>query len=241
MTMVTKNAASAGPCVVAAALLVSVSSLAAQGVARAPVRPDFSGYWELRLDSFNVPPAMLTPQAAAAAPARAKSDADALSRCVLVGMPAVMDDRATLDVRHAPSVMGIVAKSPSSTRYIYLDGRSHPQDDELEPTTNGHSVGKWDGDTLVVDTVRFNDRGVTRIPGGGYRTAASHLVERYRLLEDGRRLSVVFTWEDPMVFQQPHTYEFRYYKVEQITEPRMFNCFATPDRTRFLTGMPGGK
>jgi hypothetical protein len=35
-------------------------------------------------------------------------------------------------------------------------------------------------------------------------------VERYRLLEDGQRLSVLFTWEDVEVFQSPHTYEFRY-------------------------------
>jgi hypothetical protein len=219
----------------AAAVLAAAVPLTAQRGAAVATRPDFSGYWELRLDSFGVPPAMLTPQATAAAAGKAKSDADALSRCALIGMPALMNDRATLDVRHAASVIGMVAKSPSSTRYIYLDGRAHPQEDELEATTNGHSVGRWEGDTLVVDTVGFNDRGLTRIPGGGYRTPSSHLVERYRLLEGGQRLSVVFRWEDTTVFTRPHTYEFRYYKVAQISEPRVFQCFPTSERTQFLT------
>jgi hypothetical protein len=216
-------------------LLLAIARVAAQGVSTDAARPDFSGYWELRLESFNVPRAVLTPQSMVAAESQARKDAEALSRCALIGMPALMDDRATLDVRHAHSVIGIVAKSPSSTRFIYTDGRRHPPSDELEATTNGHSIGTWDGDTLVVDTVGFNDRGVTRIPGGGYRTPASHLVERYRLLDDGQHLSVVFTWEDPAVFQRPHTYEFRYYKVPEISEPRTQTCFASPERTRFLT------
>jgi len=222
-------------------LLVGVVPQAVQRAAAPAPRPDFSGYWELRLDSFSVPRASLTGQAAAAAESQTKKDADALSRCAVIGMPAVMDDRSTLDVRHAPKVIGIVAKSPSSTRYIYTDGRSHPAADELEPTTNGHSVGRWEGDTLIVDTVGFNDRGVTRIPGGGYRTAASHLVERYRLVDEGQRLSVVFTWEDPGVFQRPHVYEFRYAKVREISEPRVVNCVPNAERTRFLTSAPAAR
>jgi len=135
-----------------------------------------------------------------------------------------MEDRAALDIRQSPSVIGIVAKSPSSLRYIYTDGRTHPEKDDGEPTTNGHSIGHWEGDTLVVDTVGFNDRGVRSIPGGGMRTPDSHLTERYRLMDGGQRLSVTFTWDDPSVFQKPHTYEFRYYKIRQMSEPRVYNC-----------------
>ena len=211
-------------------MLVTVASadLTAQS------RPDFSGYWELRLDSFNVPRALLTPQAAGTVEGQLKKDVEALSRCLNIGMPAMMDDRAPLDIRHSPTVIGMVAATQSSTRYIYTDGRMHPGKDELEGSTNGHSIGRWEGTTLIVDTIGFNDRGVTRIPGGGFRAQASHLVERYRLLEDGQRLSVSFTWEDPAVFQRPHTYEFRYYKVRQIREPRTLNCVPDSARTTFL-------
>lgn len=203
----------------------------------AQTRPDLSGFWELRYDSFSVPSAALTPAAAAAAPQIAKADAVAISRCQAVGLPALMADRAPLDLRQSATVIGIVAKLPSSTRYIYLDGRPHPPADEYEPTTNGHSIGRWEGDTLVVTTMGLNEGGVRSIPGGGARGSSSRLTERYRLLNGGQRLSVTFTWEDPSVFQTPHTYEYRYYRVRDVPLPRVYQCNpADPERTRFLTG-----
>ena len=80
-----------------------------------------------------------------------------------------------------------------------------------------------------------NDRGVRSIPGGGVRTPDSHLIERYRLLENGQRLSVTFRWDDPKIFQKPHTYEFRYYKVSRISEPRVNTCNPNDaERAKFL-------
>ena len=98
--------------------------------------PDLSGYWEMRFDSFHVPRAVLTTAAQAATAARLKRDLDAIRGCVNVGIPALMNDRATLDIRQSASVIGMVAKAPSSTRYIYTDGRKHPDAEELEGTTN---------------------------------------------------------------------------------------------------------
>jgi hypothetical protein len=148
-----------------------------------------------------------------------------------------MGDRAPLDIRQSSTVIGIIAKAPSSTRYIYTDGRTRPAKEDYEPTTNGYSIGHWEGDTLVVDTVGFNDRGATGIPGGGVRTADSHLIERYRLLQGGNRLSVTFTWEDAKIFQMPQTYEFRYYKTPLIGEPRVYPCDAgDSERGAFLMG-----
>jgi hypothetical protein len=207
--------------------------------AAATARPDISGYWELRFDSFNVPRASLTTAAQAAVERQRKKDLDAIRGCINIGMPAVMNDHATLDIRQSPTVIGIVAKSPSSARYIYTDGRKHPDAEELEATTNGHSIGRWSGETLMVDTVGLNERGITAIPGGGYRTVKSHLVEQYRLSSDGQQLLVTFTWTDAGVFRMPHSYAFRYYKVRSISEPRVINCIPNdPDRTRFLTEAP---
>jgi hypothetical protein len=216
-------------------LVVLALSSVALGQSAAQVHPDLSGYWELRYDSFHVPAASLTSQAAADQPNQRRQDIEAVRRCINVGVPALMADRAPLDIRQSPTVIGMVAKSPSSVRYVYTDARTHPEKDDLELTTNGHSIGHWEGDTLVVDTVGFNDRGVRAIPGGGARTANSHLTERYRLLEGGQRLSVTFTWEDSNVFQKPHTYEFRYYKVRQVSEPRVYTCNPNDaDRAKFL-------
>ena len=46
-------------------------------------------------------------------------------------------------------------------------------------------------------------------------------MERYRLVDGGQRLSVTFTWQDAKVFAKPHTYEFRYYRLPRISEPRI--------------------
>ena len=214
-------------------LLLSAVAVCAQQ------HPDLSGYWELRYDSQNIPQASLTPEVLAGGPAQIRHDIEAVRWCNPIGMPAIMADRSGIDLRQSPSVIGIVAKPQSSARYIYLDGRSHPEKDELDPTTNGHSIGRWEGDVLVVDTVGFNDRGVTRLPGGGVRTQNSHLTERYRLLDNGQRLDVTFTWEDAKVFTKPYTYEYRYYRIPEISEPRIFGCNANDaQRAKFLMEPP---
>jgi hypothetical protein len=221
------------------ALLLAACSAAPTFAQVGAPHPDVSGYWELRFDSFNVPRAALTPAAQAAAEARRKKDLDAIRGCINIGMPALMNDRATLDIRQSTSVVGMVARSPSSTRYVYIDGRKHPDADELEGTTNGHSIGRWQGDALLVDTTGFNDRGITAIPGGGYRTARSHLVERYQLSADGQHLTVTFTWTDPVVFRRAHSYAFRYYRVPTIAEPRVVNCIPNDaERAKFLNEAP---
>lgn len=212
-------------------LIVGGSPVAAQH------HPDLSGYWELRYDSMSVPAASLTAQGAAGTAAQSRIEREAIRWCNNLGVPFIMGDRAPLDIRQSSTVIGIIAKAPSSTRYIYTDGRTRPAKEDYEPTTNGYSIGHWEGDTLVVDTVGFNDRGATSIPGGGVRTADSHLIERYRLLQGSNRLSVTFTWEDAKIFQMPQTYEFRYYKTPLIGEPRVYPCDAgDSERGAFLMG-----
>jgi hypothetical protein len=79
----------------------------------------------------------------------------------------------------------------AATRYLYLDRPTHINRDEFDSTTSGDSITRWEGNVLVVDTVGFDDnKGMTAIPGGGFRTSDSHLVERYRLLNSGSILSV---------------------------------------------------
>jgi hypothetical protein len=202
--------------------------------------PDLSGYWELHYDSRSVSPASLTKEAIAKMSGQEQHDRLAMRWCALVGMPEVMEDGSTLDLRQGSKDIAILAKTTSSVRYIYLDGRSHPAKDELDPVTNGNSVAQWDGETLVVDTIGFSDRGITAIPGGGFRTLDSHLVERFRLLSGGRVLSVISTWADSKVFAKPHSYEFRYSKAMQNSLPLQYQCNANDqDRANFL--MPDAK
>jgi len=87
-------------------------------------------------------------------------------------------------------------------RPIYMDGRGHPENGER--TIQGHSVGSWEGDTLVVDTRLFADHrspyGVG-VPSG----AQKHVVERYTLSEDGAQLLVDVFLEDPEYLAGPFT------------------------------------
>src|SRR6185295_14070623 len=104
-------------------------------------------------------------------------------------------------------------------RFIYMD-RPHAdvKAPTYVPTGFGDSTGRWDRDTLVVDTVGFvarvcdSRRPVMLTPGWGRAKDTTHLVERYRLTSPDE-LSVTFTWEDPTVFVAPHTYSYTYKRV----------------------------
>ena len=124
-------------------LFLALLALSAS-TAYAQTPPDISGYWELRYDSFNIPAASLTAPAAADQPNQRQRDLEAIRWCINVGVPALMGDRAPLDIRQSPTVTAVVAKSPSSVRYIYTDGHNHPDKDDFDPTTNGHSIGHWE-------------------------------------------------------------------------------------------------
>jgi len=205
-------------------------------------RPDLSGFWELHFDSANVPPAALTTAMKSEDPSvQYKHDMTAIRWCHFFGLPYVMS-ASPIDIIQSVNGKEILVTTPvrNPARHIYTDGRPHVSKDTFDPVSGGHSIGGWESDTLVVDTVGFSDEGVTRIPGGGRRTPDSHLVERFRLLDNGNRLSVVFTWDDAKVFQRPHTYEFRYYRAPKGTEARNQDCNASDEaRGKFLLEPPG--
>ena len=208
------------------ALLCVNTTIGAQGgggrgaAARSVDAHDISGFWALSFDSRKVPPAKLLPRITRAmVDLHARRDVHAKRWCNFIGVPAVMDSGTPIDIRQGPTTIMIAPENNPAPRYLYL-GRKHVDPEIYDQTTNGDSIASWEGDTLVVDTVGFHaTRGITTIPGGGFKTDKSHLVERYRLVENGDVLSVTFTWTDPTVFAAPHTYEFRYNRLPATYEP----------------------
>ena len=89
-------------------------------------------------------------------------------------------------------------------RVVYMDGRTHP--DDLIPSWWGHSIGRWEGDTLVVDTVGYNDKFWFDSRGTPH-TETLHTVERFTRLSWGR-LRNEFTLDDPGAFTKPITMTF---------------------------------
>lgn len=201
-----------------------------------------SGFWELPADGQNVPRAKLAASVTTAMlDEQAKRDAHAIRWCNYLGMPLLMSASRPLDIRQGQREIIVHTEVNATPRHLYLNRATHINPDEFDPTTNGDSIARWEGDVLVVDTIGFAaDKGVTAIPGGGFRTANTHLVERYRLLKNGAVLSVTFTWEDPTVFQTPHSYEFRYQRLSKDYEPRpRLPCDPfDEERTKFLTTPP---
>lgn len=188
---------------------------------------NLAGFWELRDGSKNVPKPKLLDSFKGELPRYNKIVFAASRWCHPLGVPFIMGDSAPLDLIQDSAELAITAEVQSSARHIYLDGRKHPPMDEFEPTTNGHSIGRWEGNTLVVDTVGFSAQGQAQIPGGGLRGPNSHLVERYTLRDGGKQLFVQFSWTDPTVFAAPHSYDFTYYRARPGEYAREYFCDAS--------------
>jgi hypothetical protein len=93
---------------------------------------------------------------------------------------------------------------PHTFRTVYMDGRSHPRD--FDPTYYGHSIGWWEGDTLVIDTVGYNE-GFWPDRQGLPHTSRLHTVERLTRL-DSRTMKYQITFDDPGAYTAPWTTSF---------------------------------
>ena len=116
--------------------------------------------------------------------------------CVPLGIPQTFVTPYPFQIVQTPKFILQVFEYPNTFRYIWTDGRPHPADPD--PTWMGDAIGRWDGDTLVVDSVGFNDK--TEV-SGYMHTEAYHVVERYRRVETGLQYDV--TVDDPNVFAGP--------------------------------------
>ncbi|MGI9260262.1 MAG: DUF6152 family protein [Gammaproteobacteria bacterium] len=106
-------------------------------------------------------------------------------------------------INEADETILLRTESFDEERVVYLDGRSHPPVDDR--TAAGHSIGRWEGDVLVIDTANFADNRSPYqigVPGGAQR----HVVERYELIDGGRRVRADFTLEDPEYLAEPLTH-----------------------------------
>lgn len=105
------------------------------------------------------------------------------------------------EIPEAKRVLILSGGGPREWRIIFTDGRAHPSGDDVAPTYLGHSVGHWEQDTLVVDTVNFNEKfWMTR--SGLPHTEALHLTERISR-PDFNTLKYEVTVDDPRTYTKP--------------------------------------
>ena len=105
-----------------------------------------------------------------------------------------------IDIQEENELIIIRSEWGDEVRTVYMDGREHP--DSSQRFVTGHSIGWWEGDTLIVDTRNFEDHRSPYqigVPSG----AQKHVVERYRLTGNGAHINLEFTLEDPEYIAEP--------------------------------------
>jgi len=118
-----------------------------------------------------------------------------------------------------PGAIVIVYEANSGLRQIFTDGRPLPKD--AEPWWYGYSVGKWDGDTLVVDSSNFRDLGWLDVEGSPL-TESGKIIERFRRTDYGH-LEIEVTIDDPKAYTKPWTVTV-YQRILPDTELIEFVC-----------------
>lgn len=116
------------------------------------------------------------------------------------GFPRLMGSPFLMEPFITPEETALIFTS-REVRHIYTDGRSHPAADDLWPTLWGDSIGHWDGDTLVVDTVSIKP-GLFLDPSGAQLSEKAHITERIHL-NTSDRLEVQMVIEDPEALTAP--------------------------------------
>ena len=129
---------------------------------------------------------------------RGPTEAGPLSNCMPVAGPAAFTVPYQFQIIQNANYLIILHEYPNTHRIVVIGGR-HPVDPD--PTWLGDSIGRWEGDTLVVDTIGYNDR--TELSGFKH-SEALHIVERFSR-PDFNTLNYEATLEDPNVFVRPWT------------------------------------
>ena len=126
---------------------------------------------------------------------------DPVDQCFPPGVPRIYEMRVgqPFEIIQIPGRVIMFFEYDHFVRQIFMDRREHSPD--LTPSFMGDSIGKWEGDTLVVDTVGFNDK--TWLDGDGHpHSDALHLVERIRRVSHDA-MTIDFTIDDPKAYTKP--------------------------------------
>jgi hypothetical protein len=187
---------------------------------------DLSGYWEFfnntpgqgiyATPSKDGPPGF-TPWGKAQfeankpsyGPRTVQLDNDPIQKCRPTGIPRVMFYPQPFEIVQDPARTFFFFEREHAWRGVWTDGRGHTQDPD--PTFMGESIGKWDGDTFVVDSIGFNDR--PWLDFYGYpRSDALHLIERFKRV-NANTMSWQFTVDDPKAYTGKWESDIKLFKL----------------------------
>jgi hypothetical protein len=171
-------------------------------------KPDFSGVWEhpfvpdMEVNNKNqqgAGPLPFTPEGAATFKKFDAGKFDYTGRCLPMGLTRLMNSPFPIQIIQSNKEIAFLFEAWSTFHVVPLDGRKHPED--LEPQWNGLSYGRWEGDTLVIESDHFNDRSNLDTVGHPHSNQL-RVVQRFTRTDDKH-----FTYEinitDPKMFTKP--------------------------------------
>ena len=164
------------------------------------------------------------------------------ANCLPPGMPGIMGQPYPMEFLLTPGKVTIVIEAYQQVRHIYTDGRPLPDDPDLK--FHGTSIGRWDGDTLVVDTIGFSP--LTELTRYVSFSPKARIVERFRLT-DPDTMSIETTITDPDVLAAPtvSTRSLRRHRnwttAEYICEENNRNSVDSSGKASIDLTLPGKK
>jgi len=218
--------------VVASGLIIAAQTI----IAQSQTAPDITGSWQRQGFTVGVKPTgQATPAAPPAAPPpplkpaylkewqdrlKVIREADAKGQpiatnavaCLPDGMPGMMTATFPLEILQSRGQVTIIEEAFTQVRRILMD-KPQKSFEDVEPGFYGHSVGRWDGDTLVVDTIGIKEN--VRFQNMPH-SPQMRIKERMKLVSPNVLWNEI-TIEDPVVFEKPHTYTVAYRRMPDYT------------------------
>lgn len=168
-----------------------------------PLKPEYMRILERRIRAKN----------------KGEPEADASTQCLPHGMPRLMESPYPIEIVQTPGKLTFLHEVAHNVRHIYLN-RQHPKNVKLSYL--GDSVARWEGDTLIVDTIGLNDKTFIDDEGSSHSTQ-EHTIERYRKIDGGSKLELTMTVEDPVTLEHPYSYK-RIYHWRPDIRPQEYVC-----------------
>ena len=160
------------------------------------------------------PEAQVHYDAAQKAQAEGKVYRDDIGQCWPAGLPVIMTRVWPIAMVQLPTVIYMISEFMNSLRIIYMDGRPHTNPDIAVGSFNGESIGRWEKDTLVIDTTNFVPDHHW-IDSGIPASDALHIVERVQMIDGGNTLSIEYAMTDPKSWEGEWKMTKRWRRVDE--------------------------
>ena len=190
-------------------------------------KPDLSGFWQgplLRNMDKNVPggfPSIFTPAGKGAYEYNLTKTVNPEGLCLFAGIPRASISGVPFEIVQNSNRVVFLYELMTTWRSIPVDGRDHPKD--VEPSFFGNGVGRWDRDTLVIDSVGFKDKLSWLDDDAHPHSDAMHVVERW-WRPDAEHLAHEVSVEDPKFYTKPFTFDRVFTHMQPGQELMEFAC-----------------